>query len=55
MKHHIIASDEAEWTGAARYWAHVQQFKPRRGSVVGHVTAIMIAGVIAAALVGMGL
>lgn len=27
---HIIPSDEAEWTGADRYWASVQQFAPRK-------------------------
>lgn len=27
---HLVASPEAEWVGAERVWAHVQQFPPRK-------------------------
>lgn len=50
MTHHLIQSDEAEWTGMSRVWTGIQQFSPRRGKLSGHVVAALV-GLALAALV----
>jgi hypothetical protein len=53
MARHLIQTHEAEWEGAERFWASVQQFNPRRGSLRGHLITILIAAALAALVVAI--
>lgn len=52
MSHRIVESREAEWSGAEKLWAHVQQYNPRRGSWAGHIRIVMWCAI--AALLAFG-
>ena len=53
MTHRIIETNEAEWGGAERYWASIQQFPPRKGRSSWWLVAI--GAVVVLIALGMGI